>query len=164
MLQLDPGMMIWTWATFLVLFLILAKVAWKPVLSAVEQREKNIKDSIKRAQDAREEAEQTLEKHQKMMAEAQEEIQKMLKENKEVAEKMKGEILEKAREESEKLRKRARDDIEREKDAAVLELKKQIADLAIQATSKLIHENLDEKKHRDLIDNYISGLSGLEKN
>jgi len=130
MLQLEPGMMIWTWVTFIVLFIILAKVAWKPILSAVEQRENQIKDSMKKAQEARAEAEELLEKQQKMMTEAQEEIQS----------------------------------IEREKEAAILELKKQVADIALQVASRLIQENLDSKKHRELINNYIKDLDRLEKN
>ncbi len=164
MLQLEPGMMIWSWVTFLVLFAILAKVAWKPILNIVNQREETINDSLLKADKARTEAQQLLEEHQKMMARAQDEIQQMLKENKAAAEKMKNEILEKARQEAEKLHQRARADLEREKDAAILELKKQVADLAIQAASRLIRENLDAQKNRDLVDNYIKELDQLEKN
>ncbi|HHE64678.1 MAG TPA: ATP synthase F0 subunit B [Bacteroidetes bacterium] len=164
MLQLEPGMMIWTWVTFIVLFIILAKVAWKPILSAVEQRENQIKDSMKKAQEARAEAEELLEKQQKMMTEAQEEIQRTLKENKDVAEKMKNEILEQARIEAQKIQQRAQESIEREKEAAILELKKQVADIALQVASRLIQENLDSKKHRELINNYIKDLDRLEKN
>jgi len=164
MLQLEPGMMIWSWVTFLVLFAILAKVAWKPILNIVNQREETINDSLLKADKARTEAQQLLEEHQKMMARAQDEIQQMLKENKAAAEKMKNEILEKARQEADKLHQRARADLEREKDAAILELKKQVADLAIQAASRLIRENLDAQKNRDLVDNYIKELDQLEKN
>jgi len=164
MLQLEPGMMIWSWVTFLVLFAILAKVAWKPILNIVNQREETINDSLLKADKARTEAQQLLEEHQKMMARAQDEIQQMLKENKAAAEKMKNEILEKARQEAEKLHQRARADLEREKDAAILELKKQVAGLAIQAASRLIRENLDAQKNRDLVDNYIKELDQLEKN
>jgi F-type H+-transporting ATPase subunit b len=164
MLQLEPGMMIWTWATFIVLFLVLAKVAWKPLLSAVEEREKTIADSLRKAEEARTEAQQLLEKHQKMMEDAHAEIQKMLQENKQLAAKMKEEIIAKAKAEAEKLRQRAEADIEREKEAAILELKSQVADIAIQAASRLIQESLDDQKHRGLIDQYIKELDKLEKN
>lgn len=164
MLQLEPGMMIWTWATFIVLFLILLKVAWKPLLSAVEEREKTISDSLRRAEEARTEAQQVLEQHQKMIADAQEEIQKMLQQNKQVAEKIKAEMLQKAREESERLRQRAEADIAREKEAAIVELRSQVADIAIQVASRLIRENLDARKHKGLIDAYIKELDNLEKN
>ena len=164
MLQLEPGMMIWTWVTFIFLFFVLAKVAWKPLLKAVNQREKKINDSLKKTEKAKEEAEELMEKQQKMLAGAREDIQKMLNENKEAAEKIKNEIVEKAKGEAEKLHQRARANIERETDAAIIKLKKQVANLAIQAASKLIQENLDEKKHRNLIDNYIKDLDRVNKN
>ena len=164
MLQLEPGMMIWTWVTFLFLFFVLAKIAWKPLLKAVNQREKTIADSLKKADEAQTEAEKYLEEQRKLLEGAQEEIQKMLKENREMAEKMKNEIVDSAREEARKLHERARADIERESEAAILELKKQVADLAVQAASFLIQEKLDAQKHRNLIDNYIKDLERIDKN
>ena len=164
MLQLEPGMMIWTWVTFVVLFFVLAKVAWKPILAAVEEREKGIKDSIQRAEDAKNEAQRLLEEQEQKIAGAQEEIQKMISESKDLAEKMKSEIVEKARQEAQKLREKAHADIEREKDAAIIELKKQVADLSIGIASKLMQENLDVKKHHKIIDGYIDELDQLNKN
>lgn len=164
MLQLEPGMMIWTWVTFFVLFLILARLAWKPLLSTVENREKTISDSLKRAEDAKLQAQKLMEEQQKILAGAQENIQKMMKENKEVAENIKNEIIEKARSEAQKLHERARADLERETEAAALQLKKQLADLVIQAASGLIRENLDSQKNRALIDQYIKELDQVKKN
>lgn len=164
MLQLEPGMMIWTWVTFLVLFLVLRKVAWKPLLSVVNKREKSISDALKKAEDAKTEAEKMLEEHEKKLAQAQHEIQEMMKRNKELAEKIKTEMVENAKSEAQKLRDRAHADIERETESAISELKKQVADLAIQAASKLIQQNLDADKHRNLINDYIKDLDNLGKN
>ncbi len=164
MLQLDPGMIIWTWVTFIGLFVILAKFAWKPMLSAVEKREKIINDSLRKADEASAQAEKMLAEHEQMIAKTQDEIQKMLKDSRELAEKMKNEMLENARLEAMKLQERAQADIEREKEAAILELRKHATDLAIQGASRLIKENLDSKKHRELIDGYIKELDQLEKN
>ena len=164
MLQLEPGIMIWTWITFFALFFILARVAWKPLLAAVNKREKSISESLKKAELAKSEAEKFLEEHDKRLTEAQDEIQKMMKKNKDLAEKIKEEMIEKAKSETQKLHERARTDIEQETDAAIVELKKQVADLAIQAASRLIQENLDTKKHHELINNYIKELDNLDKN
>lgn len=164
MLQLDPGMMIWTWITFLVLLAVLLKIAWKPILSMVNQREKTINESIEKAEEARNQAEQMMEEQQKKLNSAQDEIRRMLKENKELAEKTRNEIIENAKAEAEKLQQRAHADIERERQAAVQELRKQVADLAIMAASQLIKENLDAQKHRELIDDYITELDRLNKN
>jgi F-type H+-transporting ATPase subunit b len=164
MLQLEPGMMIWTWVTFFFLFLVLAKIAWKPLLAIVEKREKTISDSLKKAEDAQSEAQRLLEEQQKKLAETQSDIQKMMKESKDLGEKIKNDLVDKAKLESQKLHERARSDIERETEAAVLELKKQVADLAIQAASRLLQENLDSKRNHELIDGYIKELDNLKKN
>jgi F-type H+-transporting ATPase subunit b len=164
MLQLEPGMMIWTWITFFALFFILARVAWKPLLEAVNKREKSIGESLEKAELAKSEAEKLLQEHDKKLTEAQDDIQKMMKQNKELAEKMKEEMIEKAKSEAQKLHERTQADIERETESALLELKKQVADLVVQATSRLIQQNLDKEKHRELIDSYINDIDKLEKN
>ncbi len=164
MLQLEPGMLIWTWVTFIALFLVLAKVAWKPLLAVVEEREQKISDSLRKAEEAQAEAQKLLDEQQAKFARAQEEIQKMLKESKELAEKMKEEIVEQARAEAEKIRQKAEADIQREKQAAMLELRKQVADLAILAASNLLQETLDPQKHRAMIDDYINQLDQAKKN
>ncbi len=164
MLQLEPGMMIWTWITFFVLFILLARIAWKPLLSVVNQREKTIGDSLKKAEEAKSEAEKVLEEQEKKFADAQQEIQNLMKQSKTFAEKMKNEIIENAKAEAQKLQEKARADIEREKDSAIIELRKEVADLAVHAASKLIQQNLDAEKHRNLIDSYIKELDNLKKN
>jgi F-type H+-transporting ATPase subunit b len=164
MFQLEPGIMIWTWVTFFVLFAVLIKVAWRPILSIVEQREKKIHDSLHKAEQAKSETQRLLEEQQIMLASSEEKIKKMLKENREIAESMKNEIIKKAKIEADKIHEETQQIIRREKEAAIFELKKQVTDLAIQAASKLIQENMDEKKHRNLVNSYIKNIDRLEKN
>jgi F-type H+-transporting ATPase subunit b len=164
MFQLEPGIMIWTWVTFFVLFGLLIKVAWKPILSVVEQREKRIQDSLQRAEQAQSEHQRLLQEQQKIFADSEEQIQKMLKENREIAENLKNGIIENAKKEAEKIHRETQQIILREKEAAITELKKQVTDLAIQVASKLMQENMDEKKHRNLVDSYIKDIDRLEKN
>ncbi len=164
MLQLEPGMIIWTWVTFFVLLFILKKVGWGPLLGAVEERESLISDSLKRAEEARAEAEKSLELQQKQLAKTQEEVQSMLRESKELAEKMRTDIVARAREDAGKMIERAKSDIEKERQAAMLSLRKEVADLVIGATSNLLREAIDEKKHRQLIDESIKSFSKELKN
>ncbi|GAB4329779.1 MAG: F0F1 ATP synthase subunit B [Calditrichia bacterium] len=164
MLQLEPGMMIWTWVTFAVLFFVLAKVAWKPLTQAIEERENSISESLRKAEEANAKAQAQLEQQEKQLAETQLQIQKMLQESKEMAEKMKSEIVESGRQEAARLRERAQAEIAREKEAAIQELRGQVADLTIAAASRLISAELDDKKHRDLINQYIKEMDRLEKN
>ncbi len=158
MLKLEPGMLIWTWVTFLFLLLVLRKLAWKPLLGAVEARERTIAASLKRANEAREEAERLLEEQQKRFAQTQEEIQALLKENKELAQKMRDEIIAQARADAGKLIERAKKDIEKERQMAMLALKEEVANMVVYATARLIQTQLDEQKHREIIDQYIESL------
>ena len=68
MLELDPGVMIWAWITFFVLLFCSYKLAWKPILSTIDKREKTIQDSLDRAEKAKEEAETLLEQHNQVDA------------------------------------------------------------------------------------------------
>ncbi len=158
MLDLDPGLMIWAWVTFFVLLIILYKVAWKPILSTIEKRENTIKDSIDRAEKAKEEAESLLEKHTEMIKKAEEESQKMLKENRELAEKSRQELLEQAKENAENILNKAKAEIEKEKDDALYSLRSEVADLAIAATKKIIGESVDETKQKSIINEFIQKM------
>jgi len=164
MLNLDPGMMIWTWITFLVVLAVLSKVALKPILATIENREKAIREDLEQAQKQREEAQHLLEQHRKMMAEAESEAQRLLKESRELAEQKRQELLSQAKEESQKIVEMAKKEIEQEKENALTSLKSEIADLAVNAAEKIIMHNLDKDKQKTIVDEYIKGLPKSAKN
>jgi len=158
MLNLDPGMMIWGWITFIVLLILLYKVAWKPILSTIDKRENTIQDSLDSAKNAQEEAEKLLSKHQEMIKSAEQEAQNLIRENKDLAEKSKQEVLAQARNTAQNFIEKAKADIEKEKEAALLSLRTEVADLVISATRKIIGETLDEAKHRQMVDDFIRNI------
>ena len=158
MLDLDPGMIIWTWITFFLVLVILYKIALKPILGAIQSREESIRADLETAQKQREEAEALLERHRQMMAGAEAEAQKMIKESQTLADKARQEILEKARQESAKLVDKAREEIEQQKNSALASLRAEVADLAIGAAEKIILQNLDEKKQKQVVDEYIKSI------
>jgi len=164
MLDLDPGMIIWTWITFFLVLIILYKIALKPILGAIESREKAIRDDLEQAQRQRDEAEALLERHRQMMSGAEAEAQKMIKESQALAEKARQEILEKARQESNKLVEKAREEIEQQKNSALASLRAEVADLAIGAAEKIILQNLDEDKQKQVVDEYIKTIPKSIKN
>lgn len=164
MLDLNPGMMIWTWAAFFVLLFVLYKTAWKPILSAIDNREKTIKDSLDRAEKAKLESEELLAKHEAMIRDAENEARKIINENKELAEKSRQELIEQAKSEASKLHENAKMEIEREKESAIATLRSEVVDLTLSATRKLIGDVLDEAKHRNLIEEYVQKLPNTEKN
>ena len=164
MLNLDPGMMIWGWATFVVLLILLYKVAWKPILSTIDKRESTIQASIDDAKNAQDEAEKILAKHQEMIHNAEQEAQNLIKENRDLAEKSKQDILAQAQKAAQELIEKAKSEIEKEKESALVSLRTEVADLAISATRKLIGEALDESKQREMVNEFIREIPDVNKN
>ena len=164
MLDLDPGMIIWTWITFIIVLGILYKVALKPIINAIENRENSIRTDLDEAQKQRDEAQGLLEEHKQMVEKAESEAQKMFKESQALAEKARQETLDKAREESDKILDKAKTEIEQEKENALTTLRKEVADLAIGAAEKILASNLDKEKQKAVVDEYIKTMPKSIKN
>lgn len=158
MLQLEPGMIIWTWATFIALMILLRKVAWKPLVAMIEERDKAIAEGLRKAELAREEAERLLAEQKENMTKTHEEIREMLDNSKKMAENSKKEMISQAREEADKIMERGKADIERERQDAITKMKKDVSNLIVQAASKLIGVSMDEQKHKELIEDSIQKL------
>ena len=154
----NPGLIIWTIISFLVLLIVLAKFAWKPILKMLGDREGQIRTALEQAERARTEAAEMIKQNEKNLARAEEEYQKMIREGKAVAEKIKDEIVVKAKQQAQQELKQAAEEIQRNVEAAKLQLRSEVADLAIQATEKILEETLDENKQKKLTDSVINNL------
>ncbi|MDP8239856.1 MAG: F0F1 ATP synthase subunit B [Candidatus Hatepunaea meridiana] len=151
MLDLHPGLMIWTIISFVILLYILNKAAWKPILKALDEREKGIKDDINTAKTAREKAESSLEEYRKQLAEAQSEAQKIVAKSREDAERIGEELKAKYQADAEALLEKARKQIDLESQAAINEIRNEVAGLAIVTAEKIIGKALDSEDHRRLV-------------
>lgn len=158
LLSVEPGLMIWTIIIFILLLLILKKFAWKPLINSLSSREQSIRDSVEKAENLRQEAENMMEENKKLLAKADEESRRIMNEGKEYAEKIKNELISKTHEDATRMIQQAKDEIGREKLSALNELKNEIADLAVKAAGKIIDENLDEKKQKKIIDGFINQI------
>ncbi len=158
MLEINPGLIIWTIITFVMLLVILRAVAWKPLVDALQKREQGIRDALKNAEDARKEAERLLAENKIAMAKANEETSRILKEGRELAEQMKNEIVAKAHESAKTMMGQAKDEIAREKETALLQLRNEVADLAVSAAEKIIDETLDAAKQKKIVDSVLNRL------
>lgn len=158
MLDPNPGLIVWTVVTFVLLLLVLRKFAWKPLLAALHEREKSIRGTLDHAENAKAEAERILEENRRQLAKAGEESQKILAEGRALGEKLKNEIVEQANAQSRRMVDQARLEIERDKESAIAQLRGEVAALALEAAGKILNETLDEKKHRALIDESLSRL------
>lgn len=158
MLQLEPGMIIWTWATFIALMVLLYRVAWKPLIARIEERDNAIAEGLRKTEQAREEAEALMKEQKEKLAKTHEEVKAMLETSKKTAENTRADLVNQAKEEASKIIERGKADLERERVDAISKMKKDISSLVVQAASKLIGMNLDEKRHQELIDQSIQKL------
>lgn len=158
MLDPNPGLIIWTIVTFVLLVVVLRKFAWRPLLEALTKREESVRGAIERAEHAREEAERLLEEHRKQVARSEAEAQRILAEGRALGEKLKNDIVEQANAQARKLADQAKQEIERDKDAALATLRNEVAGLAIKAAEKILDETLDEKRHRQIVDSFMNNL------
>jgi F-type H+-transporting ATPase subunit b len=158
MLDINPGLIIWTSVTFLLLVFVLSKVAWKPLVQALQDRETSIATALQKAEEARKESQRLLEENTKVLAAANAETSRILKEGRELAEQMKNEIVAKAHTQAKAEVERAKEEIQREKESALTEMRGEIADMAIAAAEKLLDESLDASKQKKMIDKVIQQL------
>ncbi len=158
-LDINPGVIFWTTITFILLIILLYKVAWNPILSALNTREQMIKDSLEKAAKAKEEAEKMIADNQLSMAKAEEEARQIIAQGREYSEKLKEQILNDSKVEAKKIVDAASQEIDRKNRESFNKLKNQVADIAIQAAEKLILENLDREKQSKIISKYIEDIS-----
>jgi F-type H+-transporting ATPase subunit b len=159
LLDVNPGLIFWTVITFLALLFILKKVAWKPILSSLNERENFIKDSVERAETAKKEAEEILEENKKNLALAEDNAQKVIAQGREYAENLKSQIIEESKAEAKKIVDDASKEIERKNIEAFNRLKGDVAAIAIQAAEKIIRSNLDKEKQEKIVNDFINDLS-----
>ncbi len=158
LLSVNWGLAFWTVLTFLLLLFILKKFAWKPILTALDEREKKIQDSLETAERSKNEAQAMIDENKKNIARAEEEAQKILREGRAFAEKLKTELVEKNKAEAEKILTEAQAEIERKKQEAFEQLKNQVADLSLQVAEKILRQNLNKESNKDLVQKYLEDL------
>ncbi len=159
LIEVNPGLMIWVVVTFIVLLFILKKVAWKPILNALENREAVIRESLEKAEKANEEAQKVLEENQANLQKAEEESKKIINQSRDYAEKLKEQLLQDGKEQAKKIIDDATAEIERKKEAAFEELKTQAAELAIQAAEKIMNANLNKETQKKIADKFIGEIT-----
>lgn len=158
MLEINPGLSIWTFIVFGALLFLLTKMGWKPMLASLRNREKAIADSLSKAEHARAEAEKLIAETERQRKINEDEIHRQLREGKEYVERMRHEMVAKAQDEAHKMLVQARAEIERDKKAALVELRAEAADLAVKAAGKLIDETMTVEKHKQVVHKFIAEL------
>jgi F-type H+-transporting ATPase subunit b len=154
------GLIFWTSVVFLLLVGILGKFAWKPILGAIKTREKNISDALASAESALNDMRELKANNEKILAQAREERDALLKEAREAKESILAEAKTKATKESERILASAREQINNEKNAAITDLKNQVASLSIDIAEKILKSDLSsDEKQKTLVNNLMKDVN-----
>ena len=158
LLQFEPGLMIWTVVVFLITLVVLHRIAWKPLLSALDDREKHIDDALSKAQRAQEEAEKAIAQAKAESADALRQSAELVKQAKLDAEKVRERILAEAKADRQKVIDEGLARISAEQRSALEQIRRETVDLAIQAASRLIKSQMDEQQQRQLVEDFLKDV------
>jgi len=161
-LDVNSGLIFWTILTFVILFLILKKFAWKPILEALERREKAIKESLDEAARTRDESQKLFQEYKVKLDKAGAEAKKLLEEGRAMGETVKREIVAKAKQEADEIIARGKHEIGLERDKAVSEIRKHAVDLSLAAASKIIRKSLTDEDHKQFVLEAIQDIEEMK--
>lgn len=156
--QGDVGYLLWTVVILLVVYWVLKRWAWGPLLDSLQSREKFIEDSLEQATADRDAARALLQEYEEKLATARDEVEEMLDEARRDAEALRQREEERARQEAEQILERARREIGIATDTAVKELYERAAELATSAAGKILDRELSAADHEKLVAEAIDAL------
>lgn len=161
--MLDINIWNFIWAGInLILLLILMKIfLFKPIRKMMEKRTQMVQDELDSAKKTREEAEQLKEQYDSELDSAKDEAQKIIDKAHEDAETERAAIIRRSQEEAERIVADAGKSIENERKRVMAQAQTQIADLAVEAASRIIGENVDDEKNRRLVDKFLTEEEGI---
>lgn len=156
----DMGLMFWTLLIFLILLFLLKKFAWKPIVSALKEREESIEKALNEARTAREEIENLKLENDKIITQAKLDRDAMLRQAKELGDSIVNQAKENAQKEGKQILSETRALVKKEKEQAMLELKNEIGDLVIKTASKVIRQELTSNdQQKKIIEESLKDLS-----
>lgn len=150
------GLFFWTLVVFVIVFLVLRKFAWRPILKSLKDREEFIDNSLKAADNARKDIELLQANNEKLLQEARIERDKILKEAKEIGESFITQAKQKADAESKRMIAAAHDSINKEKESAKAEIKDLVAALSIEMAEKILKKKFENPTEQEnLVKDYL---------
>jgi len=156
----DPGLLFWMLLAFLVVFWVLAKYGFPAIINMVDERNKYIDESLRKAHEAQERLANIEKEGESILQEAREKQAQILKEAAQTRDAIVEQAQEKARAEGARLMDEAKTAIEQEKKAAIADIRKQVTELSVDIAEKVLRKNLkDDKSQMDLIDRMLDDVS-----
>jgi F-type H+-transporting ATPase subunit b len=165
LIEITPGLMIWTLICFGITYFVLKRFAFGPVQKIIDERRQRIRESIEEAERARSEARRLLEEHRELRAQSRHEAEEILAEARRIGESMRERIREETEADRQRRLEETRRQIEAETARALEQIRAEVADLALVAAEKVTARSLDDADHRRLIEEAVRDLdfSALEQ-
>jgi F-type H+-transporting ATPase subunit b len=158
LVQLDPGLYIWTIVVFVILLSLLGKFAWRPLLLALDQRQESIRRSLDDAAKAKQELERLQTESQRILAEARSEAESIVARTRDDANRLRDEMRQKAQAEAANIVKNAQKQIELETNRALQQIRHEAVDLSVAIASKLLQRNVSKQDNERLIEDTFKQL------
>jgi F-type H+-transporting ATPase subunit b len=158
LVQPDPGLFIWTIATFLVLLFLLAKFAWRPLLKALEGRQEAIKRSLEDADKAKHELARLQQESTKIIDQARVDAEAILAKTRGDADRLREELKTRAKEEADTIIRNAQQQIELQTRQALQQVRREVADISVMIASKLLERNLGKEDNDRLINETLKQI------
>ena len=145
------GLVFWTLISFLILLFLLKKLAWKPVLGAIHERERSIEDALNKAEIARDEIASLTNQNELLLKQARAERDEILKQAKILKDQIVAEAKDSAQSEGAKMIEKAKIEINNQKIAALSEVKNQVATLSLEIAEKVLRHHFEDKQKQELL-------------
>jgi F-type H+-transporting ATPase subunit b len=158
LIQVTPGLMIWTIVCFLITLFVLKRYAFGPIQKAIDERRERIRQSLEEADHAREEARKLLEEHKQLIGRAQTDAEEILSEARRVADANERRMREELESDRQRRLEETRKQIEAETRRALEQIRVEVVDLSMLAASKVTRKSLDDADHRRLIEEAVGEL------
>jgi len=161
-LSINPGLVFWTIVSFLMLVALLGKMAWGPIVAALDRREKAIKDAVLAADNATAEAQRVIAENKELLAQAAAEANATREKATRDAEARANAIFQEAQSKADAQIERARREIAQEEERAIAAVRKEAVDLSIQAASRLLGRSVNTDDNRRLVEQFLADVGKKE--
>jgi F-type H+-transporting ATPase subunit b len=163
LLEINWALWIWTLLTFAVMVALLSKLAFKPIVQALDRRAQTIRQSLDDAEQSRREAKKLMDDYQQQLQAARTEANQILEQARGLGENVRQDVVKQASTEAAAAIKRAQVEIEREKEKSLQELRTTVASLSVQIAGKVIGREVNESTHRQLVEDFLRDLGKMKR-
>lgn len=156
LLKINPGIIIWTWITFILVISILGKTTWKNILKGLDARADKIQEDLEKAEKTKENARKSLAAYRKQIDNAKAEASAIIESARVDANKIRESIINSARDEARHTKEKVMQDIKKEREEAIISIREQAVDIAIVMAESILKRNINKKDNENLISQFIN--------